>query len=327
MGPGLGIAGRLRRPPPNNPGPCKAGRTPGSPITPSVSQTPETTPTSQAPSQPQGGSGGFSGSRSQASRATRGEGEKLPNRRRRARGAERGGEALGRRQASQPPHAASPEALRQVAQEATTLVRSQPGAGVGGVVPGHRDEGAWRCSAPRNPRTNLEGRDTGRVGRERRDDVAEHGGASQAAGRTGFTVSQGVGARGRWAGEARSCLPTPVLQDTPSHCRPLQKATNPTAVSPALSLRKRRTAYRRLPSLLPVAHGGAGIYLKGVGHFVYAWGRRAWAVRGHPHQRKLGRAGVGAQACSGRWRGTWISKPHPDRPSSWRRPRMGCNRE
>ena len=203
MGPGLGIAGRWPTAAEDNPGPLQSRQNPLAPRSPLLSPKPRdpphvsgTLPTSQAPSQPPRAEAEAStGSRSQASRATRGEGEKLPNRRRRGPRRRARGEALGYRQASQPRYTPrSPEALRQVLRR-LRAGRSQPGwAWGGGVVTGHRDGGAWRCSAGRGSRCpgSRHARETG-------------------------------------GGKARSCLPTRLLQDTPSHCRPLQKATNPTA--------------------------------------------------------------------------------------------------
>ena len=67
-------------------------------------------------------------------------------------------------------------------------------------------------------------------------------------------------------GEARSCLPTRLLHDTPSHCLPFQKATNSTAGSPGTRSPQARgpPTDASFPSRMR-----AGIYLKGVGHYVY----------------------------------------------------------
>ena len=75
-------------------------------------------------------------------------------------------------------------------------------------------------------------------------------------------------ARETRVGKARSCLPTRLLHSTPFHFRPFQKATNPTATG-AGSPQACQPAYRRLLPSFPSCLR-AGIYLKGMGHYVYA---------------------------------------------------------
>ena len=71
-------------------------------------------------------------------------------------------------------------------------------------------------------------------------------------------------------GEGEELPSHPIASRHPFSLRPFQKATNPTAGSPgAGSPQVRRPGYRRLlPSFLACL--GEGIYLKGVGHYVYA---------------------------------------------------------
>ena len=293
------------RRPKTTPVPWKAGRNPWLPDRPFSFPNPGTLPTSQAPSQPPRAEGEASTrSWAQASRATRGEGEKLPNGRRR--GLRRRGrrEALGYRQASHPFRGAasasprSPEALRQTRRRLrTTRWSVTTGVGVGRRCrnwPQRRR--SMEVLGPTEP-SDLTSKDvTGRLdGRDTPETTSRNAGrASPGTARRGSRCPGSRRTKETGGGEARSCLPTRLLHYTPSHCRPFQKATNPTAGSPGAGSPQARGPPTDA-SFPPSRHawGQASTSRRGP-LCLYLGGRRAWRpCEDIPISANLAGAGVG----------------------------------